>query len=318
MKIVMLDAYSCNPGDLTWDKIAAMGELTAYDRTPPDQVLSRCEDAEIVFTNKTVLGRQQLTALPKLRFLGLLSTGTNAVDVQAATELGIPVTYIPAYSTPSVAQHVFTLLLDFANQTNLHSQAVEAGAWTASPDFCFTLSPLIELSGLTLGLVGYGAISQAVATIGRAFGMRVLVHTRTVPAEGADGVTFVDFSELLRQSDVISLHCPLNEKTTEMINGAAIAQMKTGAMLINTGRGGLINEADVASALNSGKLGGAGLDVLSIEPPKADNPLLSAKHCVITPHIAWASKAARARLIDIASANLRAFLDGSPINLVKG
>ncbi len=317
MKIVILDACTSNPNDLSWERIATMGELTAYERTPPDQVIARCAEAEIVFTNKTHLGRQELSALPRLRFLGLLSTGTDAIDVRAATDLGIPVTYIPAYSTSSVAQHVFALILTITNQTSLHSQAVHDGAWANSRDFCFTLTPILELSGLTLGLVGYGSIGRVVATIGRAFGMRVLVHTRVAPAGGVDGITFVTLPELLNQSDVVSLHCPMNEKTRRMINGETIGQMKDGAMLINTGRGGLVNEADLAAALNSGKLGGAGLDVLSSEPPKPDNPLLTAAHCVITPHIAWASKAARARLIDIASDNLRAFLDGSPINLVK-
>ncbi|MGI5869445.1 MAG: D-2-hydroxyacid dehydrogenase [Kiritimatiellia bacterium] len=316
MKIVILDAYACNPGDLDWNRLAAMGELAAYDRTPPDQVIPRCAEAEIVFTNKTHLGRRELTALPKLRFLGLLSTGTNAIDVQAATELGIPVSNIPAYGTPSVAQSVFALLLDLTNQTARHSQAVHDGVWTRCRDFCFTLSPIIELSGLTLGLVGFGAIGQAVARIGRAFGMDILVHTRAVPTEGMGGILFVDLPELLSRSDVVSLHCPLNDKTKELINRESIAQMKSGAMLINTGRGGLVNEADLAEALNSGRLGGAGLDVLGTEPPKADNPLLTAARCVITPHVAWASKAARARLIDIASDNLRAFLDGAPINLV--
>lgn len=317
MKIVILDAYPCNPGDLSWADIAQMGDLTVYDHTPPDQVVSHCDDAEIVFTNKTCLGRQELSALPGLRFLGLLSTGTNAIDVKAATELGILVTNIPAYSTPSVAQNVFALLLELTNQTGLHSQAVHEGGWTQCRDFCFTLSPITELSGLTLGLVGFGAISQAVAAIGRAIGMRILVHTRTVPPGGADGIAFVGLPELLGQSDVISLHCPLTDKTKEMINRETIALMKDGAILINTGRGGLVQEAALAAALNSGKLGGAGLDVLSSEPPKADNPLLSATRCVITPHISWASKAARTRLIDIASNNLRAFLDGAPINVVK-
>ncbi len=317
MKIVILDAQTTNSNDLSWDRIAAMGELTAYDRTPPDQVITRCADAEIVFTNKTYLGRLELTALPRLQFLGLLSTGTNAIDVQAASELGIPVSNIPAYSTPSVAQSVFALLLEIVNQTSQYSQAVHEGVWAASRDFCFTLTPITELSGLTLGLVGFGAIGRAVAAIGGAFGMRVLVHTRTVPTAGSNGVAFVELPELLSQSDVISLHCPMNDTTEEMINRETITQMKDGVILINTGRGGLINEADLAAALNSGKLAGAGLDVLSSEPPKVDNPLLTAEHCVITPHISWASKAARTRLIDIASDNLRAFLDGTPNNLVN-
>lgn len=317
MKIVILDACTSNPNDLSWERIAAMGELTAYERTPPDQVIARCADAEIVFTNKTYLGRQEISALPRLRFLGLLSTGTDAIDVRAATELGIPVTYIPAYSTSSVAQHVFALILNLTNQTSLHSQAVHNGAWANSRDFCFTLTPILELSGLTLGLIGYGAIGKAVATIGRAFGMRVLVHTRVAPAAGVEGLTFVSLSELLKQSDIVSLHCPMNEKTKHLINHETIGQMKDGAMLINTGRGGLVNEADLAAALNSGKLGGAGLDVLSSEPPKPDNPMLNVPNCIITPHVAWASKAARARLIDIASDNLQAFLKGSLINLVK-
>lgn len=317
MKIVILDACTSNPNDLSWDRIAAMGELTAYERTPPDQVIARCADAEIVFTNKTYLGRQEISALPRLRFLGLLSTGTDAIDVRAATELGIPVTYIPAYSTSSVAQHVFALILNLTNQTSLHSQAVHSGAWANSRDFCFTLTPILELSGLTLGLIGYGAIGKAVASIGRAFGMRVLVHTRVAPAAGVDGITFVSLPELLSQSDIVSLHCPMNEKTKHLINRDTIGQMKDGAMLINTGRGGLVNEVDLAAALKSAKLGGAGLDVLSSEPPKPDNPMLNAPNCIITPHVAWASKAARARLIDIASDNLQAFLNGSLINLVK-
>jgi glycerate dehydrogenase len=317
MKIVILDACTSNPNDLSWDRIAAMGELTAYERTPPDQVIARCADAEIVFTNKTYLGRQEISALPRLRFLGLLSTGTDAIDVRAATELGIPVTYIPAYSTSSVAQHVFALILNLTNQTSLHSQAVHSGAWANSRDFCFTLTPILELSGLTLGLIGYGAIGKAVAIIGRAFGMRVLVHTRVAPAAGVDGITFVSLPELLSQSDIVSLHCPMNEKTKHLINRDTIGQMKDGAMLINTGRGGLVNEVDLAAALKSAKLGGAGLDVLSSEPPKPDNPMLNAPNCIITPHVAWASKAARARLIDIASDNLQAFLNGSLINLVK-
>jgi len=317
MKIVILDAQTTNPNDLSWDRIAAMGQLTAYERTAPDQIVARCVDADIVFTNKTYLGYQELRALPRLRFLGLLSTGTNAVDVAAAKKLGIPVTYIPAYSTPSVAQSVFALLLELTNQTSLHNQAVHDGAWTNSRDFCFTLSPIIELSGLTLGLVGFGAIGRAVATIGGAFGMHILVQTRTVPLGGVSGVAFVELPELLRRSDVVSLHCPLNDKTKDLIRRETIAQMKPSAMLINTGRGGLVHEADLAAALNSGRLAGAGLDVLSSEPPQADNPLLTADHCVITPHISWASKAARARLIDVATENLRAFLDGTPINLVE-
>lgn len=294
-----------------------MGDLTAYARTSPDQVIARCVDAEIVFTNKTYLGRQELNKLPRLRFLGLLSTGTNAIDVAAATELGIPVTYIPAYSTPSVAQSVFALLLELTNQTSLHSQAVREGAWTNSRDFCFTLSPIVELSGLTLGLVGFGAIARAVAAIGAAFGMRILVQTRTVPAGGVPGIEFVELPDLLGRSDVVSLHCPLNNTTKELIRQETIAQMKPSAFLINTGRGGLVHEADLAAALNSGRLAGAGLDVLSSEPPQPDNPLLTAERCMITPHISWASKAARARLIDVATENLRSFLDGAPINLVE-
>ena len=317
MKIVILDGFACNPGDLNWSGIEAFGDLTVYERSAPDQVLARCAGAEIVLTNKTLLGREQLVALPSVKYVGLLSTGTNAVNVAAASECGIVVTNIPAYSTMSVAQNVFALLLELTNQTGLHNQAVHDGAWVRSRDFCFTLAPLVELADRTFGLVGYGAIGRAVAGMALAFGMRVKVCTRTRPDTAPAGVDFVGLSELLEHADVVSLHCPLNDATKELINRTTIRQMKDGAFLINTGRGGLINEVDVAAALETGKLGGVGVDVLSREPPTADNPLLSARNCVITPHISWASKAARTRLIGIATDNIRAFLAGAPIHVVK-
>lgn len=315
MRIVILDGYTCNPGDLSWDGIAAQGELQIYDRTPEGETLQRAAGADVLITNKTELPRTVLQALPDLRYVGLLSTGTNVVDLTAAAELGITVTNIPAYSTPSVAQTVFCLLLELTNRTGLHDRAVHEGAWANSADFCFTLSPLTELAGLTMGIVGFGQIGRAVARIAAAFGMRVLFYKRT-PVQAPDA-EYVALERLWRESDVISLHCPLTALTKHLIQEKTIAQMKPGAILINTGRGGLVDEAAVAQALNAGRLGGLGTDVLGEEPPQADNPLLRAKNCVITPHIAWASQAARRRLIAIAAGNLRAFLAGSPQNVVK-
>ena len=317
MKIVILDAYTANPGDLNWDAFARLGELQTFDRTPPAQVVERARDAEIVLTNKALLPREAITALPRLRYLGVLATGHNVVDSIAARERNIPVTNIPDYGTPAVAQAVFALLLEMTNHTGHHAHAVRKGRWTTSPDWCFWDFPLVELSGLTLGLVGYGKIAQAVARIALAMGMKVISQRRSTAAARDGEVVFTDLDTLLRSSDVVSLHCPLTAENKGMINAARLATMKPTAFVINTGRGPLVDEAALAEALNQGRLAGAGLDVLSAEPPPASNPLITAKNCFITPHIAWAARSARARLIETAAGNLRAFLAGTPCNVVN-
>jgi glycerate dehydrogenase len=311
-RIVVLDGFTLNPGDLSWSDLEKLGRVEVHDRTPPDLVHERSIAAPILLTNKTILTADTLRALPELRFIGVLATGYNVVDIAAAAERSIPVSNVPGYATPSVAQAVFALLLELANRTGDHARAVAAGRWTASRDFCFWDTPLIELSGLTLGLVGYGAIGHAVATIARAFGMSVIVHSRRAVA----GEENVELDALFSRADVVSLHCPLTPATGRLVNADRLARMKPSAFLINTGRGPLVDEAALADALNRGVLAGAGLDVLSKEPPPADNPLLSARNCLVTPHIAWATKAARQRLLTVAVANVRAFLDGSPRNLV--
>ena len=310
MKIVVLDGFTSNPGDLDWDGLDRLGDLTVYERTAPPDVVPRAAGAGAIITNKTVISAEVMAALPELRYIGLLSTGMNVVDLPEAARRGIAVTNVPAYGTMSVAQTVFALLLDLTNRTELHSRAVHDGAWTESRDFCFMLTPLIELDGLTFGVMGLGEIGRAVAGIAAAFGMKVIAHSRT-PKHLA-GVREVGIPELFRESDVLSLHCPLTPETAEIVNRETLAWMKPGAFLINTGRGGLVNEAALAGALREKRLAGAGLDVLSCEPPAADNPLLSAPNCVITPHIAWASYAARKRLIATVEKNLKAFLAGHP------
>lgn len=312
MKIVVLDAYAANPGDLSWDEMAALGELCLYDRTAPDEVAERIADAEAVLTNKTVLTREEMAAAPKLRYVGVLATGYNVVDIAAARELGISVTNIPAYSTDSVAQLVFALLLEICHHAGHHSEAVHAGKWTASRDFCFWDYPLMELAGKTMGIIGYGRIGRRVAEIARCFGMKVLVWTRT-PRDPE----CVPLEELLEKSDVVSLHCPLFPETKNLINAKTIGKMKDGAILINTSRGPVVNDHDLRAALDSGKLYAAGLDVSTVEPIPADNPLLGCDRVIFTPHIAWATKEARVRLMDIAVENLRAFKAGSAINVVN-
>ena len=314
MKIVVLDGYTANPGDLSWESLSALGDCTVHDRTPAGLTVERARDAEVVLTNKVVLDRATLAQLPKLRYIGVLATGTNVVDVAAAAGLGVVVTNVPAYSTRSVAQLVFALVLELAQHAGAHGAAVRAGRWTSSPDFCFWDHPLVELDGLTMGLVGYGHIGQAVAHLARAFGMRVIVHSRTV--RPVAGVEFVDLDTLFHRSDVLSLHCPLTPETKGLVNAGRLAVMKSSAFLINTGRGPLVEEADLADALNAGRIAGAAVDVLSVEPPPAGNPLLTAKNCLITPHIGWATRAARERLLRTVVENLRAFLDGQPQNVV--
>ena len=316
MAIVILDGFTTNPGDLSWDPITALGPCTVWDRTAPEALLERLGAAEIVLTNKTPLGAETLAALPHLRLISVLATGVNVVDVTAASARGISVCNVPAYSTPGVAQAVFALLLELTNRTGHHDRSVRSGRWSAGPDFCFWDGTLVELAGLTLGIVGYGAIGAAVAGVGRAFGMRILAHRRSQSGPIADGGAFVDLDRLFQESDVVSLHCPLTADTEGLVNACRLSRMKPTAYLINTARGALVQEAALADALNAGWIAGAGLDVLSIEPPAATNPLLMAQNCVITPHIAWATRAARQRLISCSAANIAAFLAGTPQNLV--
>lgn len=319
MKIVVLDGYAGNPGDLSWDALGKLGELTVYDRTPaePNLVMERIGDAEIVFTNKTPLSRQILTACPNLKFVGILATGYNIVDVGAAKELGIPVCNVPGYSTDAVAQMTLALLLEICHHVAHHSQQVHAGQWSGCEDFCFWDYPLIELAGKTMGIIGFGSIGKAVGRLARCLGMKVLAAGSRPTEEGQAIAEYVDLDTLYRESDVISLHCPLFPENREMINKESIAKMKDGAILLNTARGALIVEQDVADALNSGKLYAAGMDVAAVEPLPASSPLIGAKNCIITPHIAWATKEARQRLMDIAVHNLEAFLAGKPENVVN-
>ncbi|HYV28763.1 MAG TPA: D-2-hydroxyacid dehydrogenase [Candidatus Eisenbacteria bacterium] len=317
MKIVVLDAYTLNPGDLSWDELKSMGGCDIHDRTPAVDVVKRAADAEVVLTNKTVLSREQIFALPKLRYIGVLATGYNIVDAAAARERGIPVCNVPNYGTRSVAQHALALLLELALHVGHHAQTVHDGKWAKCPDYCYWDFPLVELDGLTMGVVGFGRIGQATAQLAQAFGMKVVAYTRTPPKNPPANVRFVDVETLFRQSDVISLHCPLTPETQKLVNAERLAWMKPSAFLINTSRGPLIDEPALAEALNAGRLAGAGLDVLSTEPPPAGNPLFTAKNCLITPHNAWASRAARSRLMKIAMENLRAFLAGKPQNVVN-
>ena len=314
-KIVVLDGFTLNPGDLDWRALEEIGEVTVYARTPLAETVARAAGAEIVLTNKAPVSAAHLAELPALRYIGVLATGFNIVDVAAARARGIVVANVPGYGTASVAQHVFALILELAQRTGHHAQTVREGRWSASEDFCYWDFPLLELAGRTLGIVGYGAIGQAVAEIGRAFGMRVLASTRTPRV--APGVEFGSVEEVFRQADVVTLHCPLTPETQGLVHTGRLAGMKRGAFLINTGRGALVVERDLAAALESGQIAGAGLDVLSVEPPSVDNPLLTARNCLITPHIAWATGAARVRLMGIAVANVRAFLAGRPEHVVN-
>ncbi len=316
MKIVNLDGCSTNPGDLSWKAFHQYGEFTVYERTEPDQIMERIKDADCVFINKTVITNEMLEQLPRLKYIGLQSTGYNVIDVKYAGTRGITVTNIPAYSTNAVAQLVFALLLEVTNQVSVHSEAVHSGEWCRCPDFCFWKTPLEELDGQTIGIIGYGSIGRRVARIANAFGMTVLAYTPHPPIDEKD-VTFVSMDALLKNSDIVTCHCPLNENTFQLINKNTISKMKDGAILINTSRGPVLCEDDVADALNSGKLKAACVDVLSEEPPKESNPLLHAKNCVITPHIAWAATQTRARLIHILEENLKAYLSGTPQNVVN-
>lgn len=323
--IVVLDGYTtcALPADapaegdrVTWAPIAELGQLTVHNRTPNEQIIDRIGDASMVLINKTPIGEAVYAACPKLNYVGVLATGVNVIDVESAKRHGITVTNIPGYSTPSVAQHVFALLLELCNRTAEHDAHVKRGKWVACKDFSFTTGPLIELSGRTLGIVGMGAIGQAVARIGHAMGMTIIAHSRTEKDIGLP-VGWLSVEEVFAQADAISLHCPLTPQTEGLVNASRLKSMKPSAYLINTGRGPLIDEPALAEALRLGELAGAGLDVLSTEPPSADNPLLTAPCCVMTPHIAWASVASRRRLIQIAASNIRGFLSGEPTNVVN-
>lgn len=316
MKIVILDGYTVNPGDLSWDAIARLGNLEVYDRTPPEKTLERSAGAVAIFTNKVLFDKQVISRLPWLKFIGVLATGYNVVDLEAASEAGITVSNIPAYSTSSVAQMVFSHILHQVQNISVHDQSVRAGEWSESADFSYHLTPQTELAGKTLGIIGFGQIGQAVARIGLAMGMKVVYNNRSRKGTALDARQ-VELESLLRESDFISINCPLTEENKGFINKEAIDKMKPSAILINTGRGLLINEQDLADALNNGRIAGAGLDVLSVEPPTAGNPLINARNCHITPHIAWATTEARKRLIEIAAENLKAFFGGNPVNVVN-
>lgn len=316
MKIVALDGYAANPGDLSWDELKNIGECTIYERTSPEEVLERAAGAEIVLTNKVVLDADTIASLPELKYIGVLATGYNIVDVAAAKERGIVVANIPAYSTDSVAQMVFAHILNIAQRVQHYTDEVRAGRWTNSPDFCFWDTPLIELRGKKIGIVGLGNTGFNTARIAIGFGMEVYAYTSKSPFQLPPEIKKMNLDEIFSTCDIVSLHCPLTDATRELVNASRLKQMKPTAILINTGRGPLVNEQDLADALNNGTIFAAGLDVLTQEPPRADNPLLSAKNCYITPHIAWASTAARERLMQIMLDNIKAYLDGKPVNNV--
>ena len=314
MHIIVVDGATLNPGDLTWEALGAFGSYEVYPRSTPAEKLERCRDAEAVITNKVVFDRATLAALPKLKYIGVTATGYNIVDVAAAAERGIVVTNVPTYGTASVAQMVFALLLELTQHVGHHAATVREGRWAKCDNFCYWDYPLIELAGLTLGIVGCGRIGQGTARIADAFGMKV-IGCDAVPFTN-DPIVPMSLEEVLARGDVVSLHCPLTPETQGLINAARLSRMKTSAFLINTSRGPLVNERDLADALNAGRIAGAAVDVLSTEPPKPDNPLLTAKNCVITPHIAWATRSARQRLLQTTVDNLAAFVAGQPRNVV--
>jgi glycerate dehydrogenase len=316
MKIVVLDGYGMNPGDLSWDELKALGDCTIYDRTPAADVVARSKDADVILTNKVEINAEVIAALPELKYIGVTATGYNVVDVTAAKERGIVVTNTPAYSTISVAQMAFAHILNITQNVAHHSNEVKNGRWTNSEDFCFWDTPLTELSGLKLGIVGLGRTGMATARVAFGFGMSVCAYTSKSQLQLPPEIKMMTKEEIFTECDIISLHCPLTEETRELVDAKRLASMKPTAILINTGRGSLINEQDLADALNKGVIYAAGLDVLSSEPPLADNPLLTAKNCFITPHIAWATKASRVRLMNIVIENIKAYSAGKPVNNV--
>lgn len=317
MKIVVLDAYTLNPGDLSWGELEALGTCSVYDRTPAELTIERAGDAEIVLTNKTVLSAEIIERLERVRYIGVLATGYNIVDVEAAGKRGIPVANIPTYGTESVAQMVFAHVLNLTQHAGHHAETVREGRWSACPDFCYWDSPLIELQGLTMGIVGLGRIGRAVARLARAFGMETIAYDVMKPSPVPEGCRMVGLEDVFRLADVVSLHCPLTPETERLVNKERLALMKATAFLVNTSRGPLVDERALADALNDGEIAGAGLDVVATEPPVADNPLLKAKNCYITPHIAWATRSARERLLRVAVENVAAFLDGRAQNVVN-
>lgn len=315
MKVVVTDGFTLNSGDLSWDDLKQFADIEIYDRTAPGDVIARCADAKIILTNKIAFTKDVLGQLPKLKLINVLATGYNTIDIEAARAKGIVVCNVPGYSTNSVAQHTFALILELVNQVGLHSSSVARGDWQRSQDFAYTLTPLVELSGKTMGLVGFGNIGQQTARIANAFGLKVIYHT---PSEKETELArYSDLSSLFRESDIISLHLPLKSDNQEFVDKELIRTMKSTAYLINTSRGQLINEQDLAAALNEGVIAGAAIDVLTEEPPRRENPLLTAKNCIITPHNAWMSREARQRILEITYQNLKAFTDGKPVNVVN-
>lgn len=311
--IVVLDGHTLNPGDLSWKPLEDLGELTVHPRTPAELVVPRCQSAPIVLTNKVPLGAFEFERLPDLRYVGVLATGYNIVDVGEARKRGIVVTNVPEYGTRSVAQFTFALILELAHRVGRHSELCRAGGWSSASDFCFWEGDLVELEGLTLGLIGFGRIGRATAELGRAFGMRILAHDPAIPQ--AD-VPLVGLDDLLKASDIVSLHCPLTPENRGLIDRRALSLMKPTAWLVNTARGALVSELDLAEALGEGRIAAAAVDVLSVEPPAPDNPLLSAPNCLVTPHIAWATRSARRRLLEAVAENIRSYLQGAPRNTV--
>lgn len=316
MKITILDGFTMNPGDLSYEKLSSLGELTVYERTPQDLVYERAKDSEIILTNKTVLDGSMLRLLSKLKYVGVLATGYNVVDIEVAKRLGIIVTNIPSYSTMSVAQNVFSLILTLTNHTEHYGEEFKQGVWASSQDFSYANTRLIELSGKKLGIIGYGNIGRAVANIGKAFGMEIFVSSRK-RADELSGVNKLTQDEIFSECDIISLHCALTPETYHLANSERIGRMKSTSILINTGRGPLVDEDALATALKEHRIFGAGLDVLAQEPPSIDNPLMTAPNCVVTPHISWATEESRRRLLDMAVANVKAFLEGNPQNVVN-
>jgi glycerate dehydrogenase len=318
MNIVVLDGYTLNPGDLSWKGLESLGQSIVYDRSAPEEVVPRAKDAQIVLTNKTVLSSDIIKQLPKMKYIGVLATGYNIVDIETAHDKNIPVTNVPTYGTQSVAQMVFAHLLNFTQHTAHHAQTVSSGKWTSNPDFCYWDMPLIELAGLTMGIIGFGRIGQATAKLALAFGMNVIFYDTIKPPNTPEGCQFKGLDDIFRTSDVISLHCPLTSDTKNIINSERLKLMKKTAFLINTSRGPLVDEQALADALNNETIAGAGLDVLSEEPPSENNPLLKARNCYITPHIAWATIAARKRLLQVAVDNVVSFIEGKLQNVVNG
>ena len=318
MKIVVLDGYTLNPGDLSWERLLDLGEVVLHDRTPSDKILERSKGAEVLITNKTPLTEEIMKSLPDLKYIGVLATGYNVVDAEAAKRRNIIVTNVPAYSTMSVAQLTFSLLLELCHHVQRQSDSVIQGKWAQSPDFCYSDFPLKELSGKTIGIIGFGNIGKKVADIATVFGMNIIAASRhQMDQSERKNFSWVQINDLLEQADVVSIHCPLTPETKGLMNAGSLKRMKRSAFLLNTSRGPVVVEQDLADALNNGIIAGAGIDVLSSEPPSIDNPLFKAKNCIITPHIAWATKEARVRLMDIAISNIASFIDGKPVNVVS-